>query len=252
MPDYVIPNLSKACQLLTYIVGSSRGMTRDEISVALNIPRSTTYRMLQTLVNESFVEQKKYQYYPGAGLYTLGLQLNSVDRLRPIVRPILQHLSNATGLTSHLAIPSGYKSLLLDVCDGNSLSRLASRPGTLSPVHVSATGKVFLAYLFTDDLAVIEKELGFEKFTDRTNSNIQEVRNEIQVTLKRGYAVDEREFSDGVRCLACPLFDMSGSVVASIGVTASVEHFPPSRIPDVAALVKEHAKKCYQILKDQG
>jgi DNA-binding IclR family transcriptional regulator len=252
MGNYIIPNLSNACRVLQLVVDSSSGLTRDQISEALGVPRSTSYRILQTFLEERFLEYKEHRYFPGAGLYTLGLQLSSVDRLRPLVRPILHHLSATTGFTAHLAIPSGYKTLLLDVCDSQNILRVASRAGTVAPIHVSATGKVFLAYLFPDDIEDIKKEVGFERYTERTKISVENVRQDIQTTLMRGYALDDREFNDGVRCLAYPLFDLSGSVVAAIGVTSPVVQFPSENVNSVAEVVKEHARRCYKLLKNHG
>jgi DNA-binding IclR family transcriptional regulator len=249
MSKYSIPNLSNACQILKLIVNSERGMTRDEVSDELEIPRTTTYRILQTLSEEEFLEHKCYRYFPGSGLYALGLSLSSIDRLRPIAKSVLHHLSAITGFTAHLAIPSGYKTLIIEVCDSQSLVRVASRPGTLAPLHVSATGKVFLAYLFPNDLEAIDKEIGFERFTNNTQASVAAVREEIQVTLRRGYAVDDREFNDNVRCLAVPLFDMAGNVIAAIGVTSPVSQFSDDLVSNIAAITKEHAQRCYKLLK---
>lgn len=252
MGDYLIPNLSNACQILSLLVESPQGLSRDEIAEALKIPRSSVYRILQTLLSQDFVEHRKRRYYPGAGLYTLGMRLTSVDRLRPLARPVLHKLAQITGFTAHLAVASGYKTLLLEVCDSQNLLRVASRPGSVTPLHVSATGKIFLSYLFSGEVEIIEKELGFPKFTERTLTTQEAVKQEIQVTLKRGYAVDDREFNDNVRCLAAPVFDTAGSVVAAIGVTSPVVQFPADSVPEVAAIVKEHAHRCYSLLKGEA
>ncbi|BFM05137.1 IclR family transcriptional regulator [Halioxenophilus aromaticivorans] len=251
MSDYVIPNLSNACRILRLLVDTGKGLSRDEIADLINIPRSSTYRILQTLVTENFVEHRKRRYHPGAGLYTLGMQLSSVDRLRPLCRPVLHSLSQITGFTAHIAIPSGYQVLLLEVCDSPNLLRVASRAGAVAPIHVAATGKIFLSYLFADDLETIANEIGFARFTDRTLTSVEEVHKEINATLKRGYGMDEREYNDDVRCLATPLFDASGTVIAAIGVTSPISQFPKSDIQEVAKTVKEHALRCYKLLKGE-
>ena len=251
MSNYVIPSLNSACEILRLIVDSPKTLSRDQIAEMLTIPRSSAYRILQTLKCAEMVVYRNRKYYPGPGLYTLSLKLNSTDRLRPLCLPVLHSLAKITGYTAHIAVPSGYRSLLVEVADSQNLLRVASRAGSTAPAHVSATGKVFLAYLWNDELDMIESETGFSRFTTRTHTTLDEVKNEIQCTLKRGYGVDDREFDEGVRCLAAPVFNASATVSAAIGVTAPVGHFSKENIPEVAAIVKKHAQQCYMLLKGE-
>ncbi|TPV58542.1 IclR family transcriptional regulator [Aestuariibacter sp. GS-14] len=251
MSNYVIPSLNSACEILRLIVESPKTLSRDQIAEILTIPRSSTYRILQTLKCAEMVVYRNRKYYPGPGLYTLSLKLNSTDRLRPICLPVLNNLVKSTGFTAHIAVPSGFRSLLIEVVDGQHASNKASRAGTTAPAHVSATGKVFLAYLWNDELDIVNAETGFSRFTARTHTTMDEVRHEVQCTLKRGYGVDDREFDDGTRCLAVPVFNASATVAAAIGVTAPAGLFSKDDIPEVAAIIKKHAQHCYMLLKGE-
>ncbi len=251
MSQYRIPTLTLACRLIKLVSASPQGLTRDEIEKSLEIPRSSAYRMLQTLLHEGFIEHRNRLYFPGNVFYQMGLQVGAMDRLRPRLRPIVHSLAEATGFTAHLAVPSGYQAMLAEVCDSQNLVRVASRPGTVVPLHVSATGKVFLSYLFAHDLESIEQTVGFARYTDSSLTTLEEVEACIQQVLTKGYAVDERELNESVRCLAAPIHDRSGSLVAAIGVTAPVTQFMRKNIPNIAQIVKSHARRCYAVLRGE-
>lgn len=249
MSSYLIPSLEVSCQLIKLVVQTPSGLTRDEIEKKLNIPRSTAYRILQTLLHEGFLERRQKRYFAGSILSQLGLQLSAMDRLRPLLRPVVHSLAQTTNFTAHLAVPSGYQAMLLEVCDSQNLIRVASRAGTLVPLHVSATGKIFLAHLFANDLDSIEEMMGFPCFTERSLKSVEAIRKSNQTILAKGYAIDERELNDSVRCLAAPVHDLSGTVIAAIGITAPISEFRKGDVNRIAEVVKQHARRCYQVIK---
>ncbi len=96
---------------------------------------------------------------------------------------------------------------------------------------------------------LVEQTVGFSRFTERTLTTLGEVKACTQRVLTQGYAVDDWELNDSVRCLAAPIHDSSGQLVAALGVTAPAAHFPKSDIPRVADQVKEHSRRCYAVLR---
>ncbi len=241
MDKYKIPNLAKACGILRLLASNGSGISSAEIEKTLDIPRTTAFRILKTLVNESMAKKQGQLYFPGSSLVEVGLQsLQSID-IRQMAVPVLQKLTSLTGETSHIAVPNGKWSMLIEVCDSPSPIRVASRAGTLADIHCSSTGKVFLAYLHEHDLGEYLAGLELKKRTEKTITDIDTMHKEISGILEKGYAMDDQEYHEGIKCLAAPVRNDRNEVVAAIGVTAIANTFPSNREAGLAESVKQAA-----------
>ncbi|MBI9016183.1 MAG: IclR family transcriptional regulator [Phycisphaerae bacterium] len=242
MNNYIVPNLSKACQILR-LIASRGGISAVDIEKEVKMSRTTVFRILKTFTHEGFVQKNGTLFYVGAELLSLGaVALGSVN-VREYAVPILQELAVATGETAHLAIPNGYQSLILEVCDSPNPARVTSRTGTLVSMHCSSTGKVFLANIFGDKIPDIINSLSLDKQTEHTLCTLEEIETENKKIRSLGYAIDDEEFHLGIRCLAAPVYDSRSQVVASIGITATTTSFPKEKIDQIAVIVKAAANK---------
>ncbi|MFH0947084.1 MAG: IclR family transcriptional regulator [Planctomycetota bacterium] len=247
MTKYIIPNLRNACRVLTLLSEQRAGLPLADIARRLEIPRTTALRIATTLTAEGIVEQVGRRYVLGPMLIQLGTRAMENLDLRTIAIPVLRELSRETQETAHLAVPAGDKALLLEVCDSPLPVRVASRPGTLADIHCSATGKVFLAFRH-DDLAEFLEGKELIRRTENTRTTVEQQQEEAERTRERGYAVDNEEYSLGVRCLAAPVYDSFGKVVAAIGITASTSSFSKRLIPAVARSVTTAASSISKTL----
>lgn len=230
---------------MTLIAESDRPLSAVDIEQALNIPKTTVFRILKSLCHEQMITKKCRLYIPGNSLINIGLQLVSTSRLRNRAMPILHKLAKTTGYTAHLAVPSGYYTLILEVCDSTGSLRVASRPGTSASLHCSATGKIFIAHLFLDRIEELHEMVGFEKRTIHTITTIEELKAEALKVLAQGYGMDDLEYNIDIRCQAVPLFDHHGDVIAAIGVTSPCSNFPREKIPYVTEMLKGAASEIY-------
>ncbi len=243
MNKYLVPNLGKAVQMLKLMSEAHAGMSAVEIETALSVPRTTTFRILKTLLHEGMVEKRGTHFFASAGLFEMGLQALSKSNLRELAVPLLKELTLQTGQTSHLAIPSGWHSLILEVCDSPNPVQVASRPGTLADLHCSATGKVFLSHVYLNRLEEFIATFQPKKRTQLTRIQLSDLVDMTKTVRQNGYAQDEQEYHDGVRCLAAPVFDMRHQVVAAIGVTGPVTSFTEHHHPTILESVLQTAKK---------
>ena len=241
MNKYSIPNLGKAIQVMKLLASAEQGVSAVHIEQQLDIPRTTAFRILKTLTQYTMAEKKGTLFYAGTGLLEVGLMALHKSQLRELAVPILQGLTGQTGLTSHLAVPSGWHSLILEVCDCAEPIRVASRPGTLADLHCSATGKLFLAFCYADCLDVFCRDVHLRQRTENTKTTLADLQQAVLDIQRCGYAVDEQEYHLQVRCMAAPVRDMRRQVVAAIGVTAPVSVFTDERFEQVTAIVKQAA-----------
>lgn len=248
MQKYIIPNLKNACRVLKYLGESETGETIGTITSDLEVPRTTVLRILTTLVSEEFVSLKEKKYSLGGSMIQLGITaMNSLD-LQSLARPILEELSIDAQETSHLAVPTGYNTLIQDVVDSPNPVRASSRPGAIAPLHCSSTGKLFLAYKFAEKVDEIYATTPISVLTDKTASTVDQIKSNIKKTLETGCGLDDEEYAIGVRCIAAPIYNAQGDVVAAIGITASTSTFTKKRISTMSKKVKLAASKVSVLL----
>ncbi|KUM54447.1 IclR family transcriptional regulator [Rheinheimera sp. EpRS3] len=241
MVSYVIPNLANACRILSLVTESDQGLSLTELEQRLAVPRTTAFRILQTLCQEQVLEKHGKRYLVGAQLFKMGLSLLSSQRLQQQALPMLQQLALTTGLSCHLALPHAKGALLVEVCDSPNPQRLAARPGTIADFNCSAAGKVFLAFHHFDRLAALAEAGLFKRRTSHSLVQPNELTTELQRILARGYASDDMEYHDDVRCLAVPIRDSQGAVVAAVGITGPLVLFAKKAQTDLIASVKQTA-----------
>ena len=243
MDKYIIPNLSKACRLLSFLSDHPKGVSMIRIEKELDLPKTTAFRILKTFCMSEMACKMGNLYFPGSELVRIGLQSLHGTKLREKGIPVLQDLTARTQMTSHIAIPSGGYSLILEVSDSPSPVRVASRPGSLVDLHCSSTGKVFLAYLFAAKLDELFTGQSLLRRTDNTITDKDKLRLHLETICRLGYAVDDEEYHAGVRCLACPVRDMQNQVVAAIGITGPSAEVTHIAIPGLANKVIESANE---------
>jgi DNA-binding IclR family transcriptional regulator len=243
MNNYAIPNLVKACGILKILVDRPKGILATEVESLAQIPRTTTFRILKTLCSEGMAQKRGTLFFAGHGLVEIGLKALRSLEIRSLSIPFLSELATITHFTAHLAIPSGWQSLVLEVHDSPHPVRVASRSGTTVPLHCSSTGKVFLAYRHAHEIAEYFSATSPQKLTDKTIVSSAEMQKEIEKIMTDGFAVDDHEFNEGVWCLAAPVRDSAGQVVAAIGVTGPATQADGQKKTDICTHVKKAAKE---------
>jgi len=245
---YVIPNLRNACRILKSLEQYPDGLKAADLARTLQIPVTTTLRIMTTLHREGFARKVEGRYELGPVLIQLGHAALAGTEIREQALPVLRELTDKTDETSHVAIPCDERALIVAVQDSAHPLRAASQPGFLAELHCSATGKIFLTYLHHEDLARIIAETRPTRRTPKTLITAAGLKREIEITAKRGYSLDDEEFNEGVRCLAAPVFGANGQVAAAIGITASAMRFTKERIPEMATKVKAAATELSRLI----
>lgn len=240
---YVIPNLRNACRILRELGQDNSGHKIADLARALDLPPTTTLRIMTTLTLEGFARKDGNHFFLGPLLIALGSTALGSNDIRSVAVPVLENLSRTTDETAHLALPCGHRSLIAAVCDSPHPLRAASHPGTLAELYCSSTGKVFLSYLFREHLSDILRSDPPQRQTPNTLITEATLGPDLDLTRERGYGMDNEEFFPGVRCLAAPVFGASGDVVAAIGITASTARFTIDRIASVALIVQDAARQ---------
>lgn len=200
----------RAMRILELLAGSEKPLGLSRIAQELDIPKSTTHKVLRDLVGEGFVETVD------SGAYEIGLRAFEVGsaRLRVmgtvgVVAPELVRLTRALNITSHYAVLDGGEVVYLCKEDPPGLAvRLASSVGARLPAHLTAVGKASLAWLEDRE---VDDHLGAVPGGMLSARRAKQLRGELAVVRDRGYAVDEGAAAAGILCVAAPVFDISGT-----------------------------------------
>jgi DNA-binding IclR family transcriptional regulator len=216
----------------------------SEIARRAQLPLSTTHRILATLREEGVAAQE------GEGdLYRLGLkvlELGSVVLANVEVHrealPFIEELVREAGEAIHLAVLDGSRVVSIEKMD--SPHGLASNItiGKGAPAYCTAVGKALLAFQ-ADSIVDRVCRLGLTRYTPQTITDPAMLGKELERIRGVGYAVDDREIWPDVQCVAAPIRNQSGNVIASISVSGPATRIPKERIPTLAARVREVAKQ---------
>jgi DNA-binding IclR family transcriptional regulator len=221
-PDrYQIPSLAKACTCLRLMAERTSPINPSDLARAAKMSRTTAFRLLRTLRSEGFVEEVDGGYRLGAGMLGLGIRILDRFSIRAQAVPALRELAHQVGETAHLAVLVENQALIVEVCDSPNPLRVASRPGSLVEPHCASTGKVLLAALSPAQLEALLPTLRLTKYRPTTIAQADSLRKHLVQVATQGFGVDDEEFHPGIRCVAAPVRDRTGAVVAAIGITGA-------------------------------
>ncbi|MBR8535038.1 IclR family transcriptional regulator [Carboxylicivirga sediminis] len=241
--NYSVPNLERALTIIELLMEYSHGLTLAELQDKLGFPKSSLFRITQTLVDRKylikceqpsrFILSKKFLHI---GLSTLS-ESSLVENSLPVMRQIRDELKE-TVLLGSLADQQG---VLLEQVLGLHPFTFMLKIGKRFNLHASAPGKAIIAFMPPSEQEVIIARMGFEKFNNNTITTKSHYLKELIQVKSCGYSFDHAEELDGVHCVGAPIFNQYGYPIAALWVTA-----PSARLPH------EDFDKTGRILKEAG
>lgn len=247
MPENISPSVAveRAFAILEATAGQTQGLTNAEISRRLSIPKSSASYILRTLERGGYLRRETE-----SGRYRLGLKLLNLGRgvlsgygLREISVTAMRGLVDRTGLTSHLAVLDRGEAVYIEKVEAPGFIKMDTWVGRRMYVHSTSVGKALVANLPKQAVDAILREHGLVKRTPKTITTPRRFHAELSSVREKGYAVDDEENSMDARCLAVPVFDTNGSVIAAIGLSGTVSQLEPDSIPRVAELAREASRR---------
>jgi IclR family KDG regulon transcriptional repressor len=223
-PKNLVQTIERASSILDILGQSPQGIGIRELSTKIKLPKGTTHRLLSSLSYLGYARQdtKARNYFLGFKLVELGNLLLSQLDLRKEAEPFLRDLAERTRETVHLVFLDRNEIVYIDKVETDQNSsglRMASRVGLRNPAHSCAVGKVLLSYLSEEELNNIIKEKGLGKRTENTITNPAQLKEHLKNVRAQGYAIDDEENEKGIRCVAAPIYNEGGKVVAAISIS---------------------------------
>jgi IclR family acetate operon transcriptional repressor len=240
-----VQSLLRALSILEFLASAQEGATLAEVVRSTRLAPSTAHRLLTTLQ-----QAKHVQFDPHGARWSVGVKafvvgsgfLNTRDIGR-LCRPLLRRLVDLTGETANLAIEDEGMAVYLVQIESRQTMRAITRPGGRAFLHSSALGKAILAFLPESEVERILAERGMKRFTRRTLDEARKLSSELKNIRKRGFAIDNEEYTPGLRCVAAPVFDEHGHPIAALSVSGPTIRVTSERASELGRMVAATANE---------
>jgi IclR family transcriptional regulator, KDG regulon repressor len=221
----------------------------QKISSSVPFARTTVHRILYSLEKLGYVEkaEAKAHYILGAKFFALTEPAVQYRRLRAVANAVMLELLIRHSETVNLGVLDSGQVVYLDVLQSPSALRIAANPGDRNPVHSTALGKVMIAFLPETEVLSLLDRFPLIRMTSKTITQVSDLFINLALVRQKGVAYDLGENVDGVLCVAAPVFNQNGRVVAGISVSGPASRME-SKLPAVSNDVKEAALKLSRLL----
>ena len=235
-----VQSLVRALTIVNRLADSDEGVSLTEVAQQVGLSASTAHRLLTTL------EQERYVHYdPERRLWSVGVQAfmtgNAFLKTRNLVglaRPHMRALMEASEETVNLAVEDQGAAVYLAQVECRQMMRAFARPGGRVPLHCSSVGKALLSAMPDSQLSKILHRQGLPRVTVKTLNTTVALREDLERSRHRGYAIDDEEHAVGLRCIAAVVFDETSNPVAAVSVSGPMARISDDRIPALAETVR--------------
>ncbi len=217
----IIQSVERALTILDLFNEQVTELKLTDISKQMGLSKSTLHSLLKTLQLHGYIDQN-----PENDKYRLGMKLverghlvvNTMD-IRQKAKKWLIELSQRTGQTTHLGILDGYEGVYIEKIEGKLAAIAYSRIGRRLPVHATAIGKVLIAWLDDAECNMLLEDYHYTAFTPATLTTREALLTALKKTRLQGYALDNEENEQGVRCVAVPVRNHESRVIAALSLS---------------------------------
>ncbi len=235
-----VQSLDRTLDILEALAAVGGEVGLSELSEQVQLHASTVHRLLSVLVSRGYARRAS------GGRYTLGPQLLKLAAsavgagqfdLRQEARLVLHELAQRSGETTNLVVMPDQHVVYVDQAASRHMVRMFTQIGTRAPAYCTAAGKAILAFRSAADLDVYLSTVMLEPYTPQTITSASAFRRQLAHAREQGFAVDDGEMEAGVHCVAAPIFDHTGAVVAAISISGPAMRFDNQRRHDIVPVL---------------
>ena len=237
-----LSSVANSIRLLTSFSGEEEELGITTLATRLRLAKSTVHRLAATLTGAGFLEQNSEtgKYRLGVALFELGALVRRRMDVANEARPKLRELLEKTGETVQLGIVDHYSVLYVYEMESPRAIRMAAAVGGRAPLHCTAVGKVLLAFQPAEYVKQVI-DTGLTSYTPKTITQQDAVQEMLDEVRLREHAIDDEESESGLRAIAAPVRNHSGSVIAAVGVAAPVQRMSKKVMQSCVPSVMETA-----------
>ena len=241
--NYQVRALQRGLAILGEFSPQQPTLSLAEVSGRLSIPKATALRLLECLRGEGFATYDPLiaRYSLGPRAFEVGSAYVGASALKQHGPPFLRRLAKDTGQTANLGILDGFSVLHVSVAEPERPVRYHTRAGERDALHCTALGKVLIADWPSERLHELVSDTGLPRRTPSTITEPSDLETELEQVRQRGFAEDREEGAVGLRCLAAPVRDARGDVIAAMSISGAAAEFEGHRRAELLAILHEQS-----------
>ena len=231
--NYYIKSIIKSLNILNLFSESRQELSISEISKALDLGLSTTYRLLSTLKYKNYIEQNPHNLKYKLGYAFLNKAFLVSHNEADIIKKSVSYLENLRDFTKEsvsLAVLDGVNIVYIAKADSYELLRTNIEIGKKMPAYNTALGRVLLAYLSPEQFNRLFSKDNLLISAPCSNLNISEFKQYLEKVKGEGIALDNEECIPGIRCIAAPIVDVNGEISTAISISGPKTRFSIKKI----------------------
>jgi len=245
--DYSIHALQRGLAVLDALLEAQVPLTLEAICTRTGMPKSTAFRVVTNLVQSHYLVETAAGYWLSLKLLHFGSLVESKLDIKQQAAPLLARLRDQVNETVHLAaLDSDWQVVYLDKLPAtHAVGLMISRVGLTAPLHCTALGRAIAAFLPEEEVRAWLCSRPLRPYTKNTVTDPDALLSELQAIRLRGYAVDNGEYEAGVRCVAAPIRNYSGDVLAALSVSGPEARLP---MPLVGSVISVQVVRTAQLI----
>jgi len=228
-PNYSIKSVYRALQVLDIFLEAKKPLTLENISRMTKLPKSTTFRLVTNLVDTEYLEKTNGGYWLSLKLLRFGNLVSDKLDIKILCSPFLEKLHEEFNETIHFGILNrDWRIVYLDkIASTQALSVMSSEIGRTAPFHCTGLGKAIVAHIPEDEVERYIQNNGLKRYTPKTITDVGKFTKEMRTIRELGYAFDDSEHEESIKCIGSPIFDKNNYPVGAISISG-----PKQRMDD--------------------
>jgi len=237
-------SLERGLRILETVASSGGSTTLAEMVRRTALHRSTAHHLLQTLVSFGYLRQDPVTrgYDLTAKLFRLTARVWTPDQIGRMAEPVAAELTSVTGESTSVAAYHNGEVTIVAKCEPGNPFRVVQQLGAQRPIHATAVGKAIVAFLPEAELASLTAQLQYERYTAHTLVTKATFMDELRRIRSAGYALDDEEHYEGIRCIAAPIYAYTGHAVASLCILGPKVRMTRQKLRDLREPLRERAQ----------
>lgn len=230
--EYLIQAVSHALDLLEQFHGEIDELGVTELSKRLKLHKNNVFRLLATLESRGYIEQNRVTENYRLGLKTLELGQTFIRQMGLLrqSKPVLEEVVKECNETTYVAILKESSIIYLDAVETDMTVRVVPRVGSRLPAYCTAAGKVQVAFMSDEELENYLPTKELKKYTNSTITDRQILKQELKKVAEQGFAIDNEELDQGVKCVSAPIRDYTRRIIGAISISGPSMRFSDERI----------------------
>ncbi|MFC2007773.1 IclR family transcriptional regulator [Chloroflexota bacterium] len=232
--------VGKALDILEVFFKHDGEIGITELANLSGVNISTAHRITSLLVKKKYLShrQKRGKYSIGFKFLEFSGTVKRRVKVRDVALPFMKEINAMVGESVNLAILDSDEAVYIEQVESSKSLRIFTEVGNRAPLYCTGVGKIFLAYMADEEKNRILHDKGLYPLTENTTTDIDTMNNVLIKIKHDGYALDDGEMEQGVRCVASPVRDWNGNVVAAVSVSGPSARLSNERLGELIPLVK--------------